>query len=116
MAARRRDIPTIRFLVNLRKHSRHCERTRSNPDLVIPGWSEGPDPESRDSGLDASHRPGMTIFTEHAHGKSSDSSGDRPGPMPVWQGFLRSRRARALGLARSFAREPARAWCGLCDL
>src|SRR3981189_511018 len=30
------------------------------PD-VIPGWSEGPDPESRDSGLDASHRPGMTI-------------------------------------------------------
>ncbi len=27
---------------------------------VIPGWSEGPDPESRDSGLDASHRPGMT--------------------------------------------------------
>ncbi|QDW39472.1 hypothetical protein FFI89_021415 [Bradyrhizobium sp. KBS0727] len=29
-------------------------------DLVIPGWSEGPDPESRDSGFDASHRPGMT--------------------------------------------------------
>src|SRR6185369_11189851 len=28
--------------------------------VVIPGWSEGPDPESRDSGLDASHRPGMT--------------------------------------------------------
>src|SRR6185312_14707286 len=27
---------------------------------VIPGWSEGPDPESRDSGFDASHRPGMT--------------------------------------------------------
>src|SRR5438874_8185687 len=26
---------------------------------VIPGWSEGPDPESRDSGFDAS-RPGMT--------------------------------------------------------
>ena len=25
--------------------------------VVIPGWSEGPDPESRDSGLDASHRP-----------------------------------------------------------
>jgi hypothetical protein len=29
--------------------------------FVIPGWSEGPDPESRDSGFDASHRPGMTI-------------------------------------------------------
>src|SRR3982750_2848173 len=28
---------------------------------VIPGWSEGPDPESRDSGFDASHRPGMTV-------------------------------------------------------
>jgi hypothetical protein len=27
---------------------------------VIPGWSERPDPESRDSGLDAAHRPGMT--------------------------------------------------------
>jgi len=26
---------------------------------VIPGWSEGPDPESRDPGFDASHRPGM---------------------------------------------------------
>src|ERR1700687_369794 len=29
-------------------------------DVVIPGWCEGPDPESRDSGFDASHRPGMT--------------------------------------------------------
>src|SRR5215217_5359932 len=27
---------------------------------VIPGWSEGPDPQSRDSGFDAAHRPGMT--------------------------------------------------------
>jgi len=27
--------------------------------IVIPGWSEGPDPESRDSGFDALHRPGM---------------------------------------------------------
>jgi len=26
---------------------------------VIPGCSEGADPESRDSGFDASHRPGM---------------------------------------------------------
>jgi hypothetical protein len=28
--------------------------------LVIPGWSDGPDPESRDSGFYASHSPGMT--------------------------------------------------------
>ena len=27
---------------------------------VIPGWSEGPDPESRDSGFASSTRPGMT--------------------------------------------------------
>ena len=32
-----------------------------NSDSVIPGWSEGPDPESRDSGFDAMHRPGMTV-------------------------------------------------------
>src|SRR6266853_126641 len=31
---------------------------------VIPGWSEGPDPESRDSGFDALHRPGMTNKNE----------------------------------------------------
>jgi hypothetical protein len=37
---------------------RHCER--SDPDAVIPGWSAGPDPESRDSGFDVPHRPGMT--------------------------------------------------------
>src|ERR1700722_20602265 len=33
---------------------------RSNLTSVIPGWSEGPDPESRDSGFDALHRPGIT--------------------------------------------------------
>src|SRR2546426_3223381 len=27
---------------------------------VIPGWSEGPDPESRDSGFSSAMRPGMT--------------------------------------------------------
>jgi len=31
----------------------------ATPTTVIPGWSEGPDPESRDSGFDAAHRPGM---------------------------------------------------------
>ena len=29
---------------------------------VIPGWCAAPDPESRDSGFDASHRPGMTCL------------------------------------------------------
>ena len=29
-------------------------------ESVIPGWSEGPDPESRDSGFASSTRPGMT--------------------------------------------------------
>src|SRR6478735_10981160 len=28
---------------------------------VIPGWCAAPDPESRDSGFDALHRPGMTL-------------------------------------------------------
>src|SRR5260370_12606033 len=28
--------------------------------VVIPGWSEGPDPESRDSGSGPSDHPGMT--------------------------------------------------------
>src|SRR5215218_10465683 len=31
-------------------------------NAVIPGWSEGPDPESRGSGFDASHRPGTTVL------------------------------------------------------
>jgi hypothetical protein len=31
-------------------------------DLVIPGWSEGPDPESRDSGF-ALPRPGRRFIS-----------------------------------------------------
>src|SRR6185312_10883902 len=34
---------------------------------VIPGWSGGPDPESRDSGFDAPHRPGMTATRSRRH-------------------------------------------------
>ena len=41
-------------------------------DTVIPGWSEGPDPESRDSGFDASHRPGMTASVDGRHKASRD--------------------------------------------
>ncbi len=33
--------------------------------FVIPGWSEGPDPESRDSGFASSTRPGMTGKEHH---------------------------------------------------
>src|SRR6185436_5640508 len=33
---------------------------RGYGDFVIPGWSEGPDPESRDSGFASSTRPGMS--------------------------------------------------------
>src|SRR5260221_5206994 len=36
------------------------ENANSYLSTVIPGWSEGPDPEVRDSGFDAAHRPGMT--------------------------------------------------------
>src|SRR6202007_826706 len=45
---------------------RICKRSKtfrlSSGELrhVIPGWSEGPDPESRDSGFASSMRPGMT--------------------------------------------------------
>src|SRR5260221_11752466 len=42
------------------------QRTCGSGDPVIPGWSEGPDPESRDSGFDASHRPGMTAPKSYA--------------------------------------------------
>src|SRR5580704_7086792 len=50
---------------------------------VIPGWSEGPDPESRDSGFDASHRPGMTtwvyFFTSGQREASSGWNASLPG-------------------------------------
>src|ERR1039457_2168138 len=48
---------------------------------VIPGWSEGPGPESRDSGFDAAHRPGMTVG---GPGSSRGDAGEglRPGTHP----------------------------------
>ena len=58
----------------------------------------------------------MTAETERANGRSSNSIGNLHRPMPVRQGLLRDRHAGALGLARSFGGEPARAWRGLCDL
>ena len=47
---------------------------RSNSDSVIPGWSAGPDPESRDSGFDASHRPGMTEYGLLRFARNDDKS------------------------------------------
>jgi hypothetical protein len=53
---------------DLHRDARHGERANpftrgisqfGNP--VIPGWSAGPDPESRDSGFTAARRPGMTL-------------------------------------------------------
>src|SRR6266702_4906645 len=37
----------------------------SSCSTVVPGWSEGPDPESRDSGFASSRRPGMTFYIRH---------------------------------------------------
>src|ERR1700730_14933073 len=46
-------------------HFVRCASAKQSHSVsVIPGWSEGPDPESRDSGFDASHRPGMTNSTK----------------------------------------------------
>ena len=62
-----RPLTTEHALVVL-EHVRRAGRVSAQPRqggeiaiAVIPGWSEGPDPESRDSGFDALHRPGMTV-------------------------------------------------------
>src|ERR1700674_747304 len=60
---------------------------------VIPGWCAAPDPESRDSGFDASHRPGMTVLEAlfcwlHFQSDSQDEDLLRPS----WWG-ARQRRA-----------------------
>src|ERR1700761_3169042 len=39
---------------------RGLSQWRQSAFAVIPGWSEGPDPESRDSGFAAPRRPGTT--------------------------------------------------------
>jgi len=56
--ASRREIAESYFKLE-RPHARNEAMKQSI--VVIPGWSAGPDPESRDSGFDALHRPGMTI-------------------------------------------------------
>src|ERR1700759_5683010 len=46
---------------------------------VIPGWSEGPDPESRDSGSGPSDHPGMTLQQlAHRHGRVGHTVGEAP--------------------------------------
>src|SRR5438034_2664449 len=44
------------------------------PLIVIPGWSEGPDPESRDSGFDAAHRPGTTSLIHNPYRQRADAA------------------------------------------
>src|ERR1700741_107315 len=57
---------------------------------VIPGWSEGPDPESRDSGFGAAHRPGMTLGGEDAHRRLRAAVCRRAGRrICLWPGRLR---------------------------
>lgn len=55
-----------------------------------------------------------SIVARSAGGISSKTDRYFQGPMPVRQDLLRDRYAGTLGLARSFAGEPPRAWCGLC--
>src|SRR5258708_29320075 len=52
----------------------------------------------------------MTMETKSENAKSSHRSWNLRGAMPVRQRLLRDRHARALGLARSFAWQPARTW------
>src|SRR5450755_4046507 len=58
----------------------------------------------------------MTRSEESAGDDEAKSGWSLRGPMPVRQRLLRDRHAGALGLARSFAWQPARAWRGLRDL
>src|SRR3981081_2893666 len=49
----------------LRQTRSVCARERSDEAIQAPSFRDGalaPDPESRDSGFDASHRPGMTVL------------------------------------------------------
>src|SRR5450755_183041 len=80
-------------------------------------WSFGPSRNDGESGsLRRFSRLAMTVETGCANGKESKSGWSLRGPMPVRQRLFRDRHAGALGLARSFAWQPARAWRGLCDL
>src|SRR5258706_8744775 len=67
--------------------------SRSNPSFVIPGWSKDQTSgaqlrtgESRDSGFDASHRPGMTLSK-----RAVDHDLDQFCSGPVECGFERGR-------------------------
>jgi hypothetical protein len=73
-------------------------------DVVIPGWSEGPDPESRDSGFDASHRPGMTISTSARQAPPREFDVAKVGA-PRFEHASPSRRAMRPSYARNFRPE-----------
>src|SRR4029077_12974349 len=67
---------------------------------VIPGWSEGPDPESRDSGFDASHRPGMTATKKCWLRSRFDTSSDGSRGIDRLSAILRSVGKRPVEFAR----------------
>jgi hypothetical protein len=50
----------IRSFCLFRQMIGKCHQEQNEPG-VIPGQPAGLNPESRDSGFDASHRPGMTL-------------------------------------------------------
>src|SRR5437868_8936996 len=56
----RNRIPLVRCFASPRNDKGLIVASEAIRDSVIPEWSKGPYPESRDSGFDASHRPGMT--------------------------------------------------------
>ncbi len=63
--------------------------------------------------------PGNVEVESEQNGVPKNSKGvqnSRAGRMPVRYGSHRDRFPRALGVARSFRREPPCAWRGLCDL
>src|ERR1700737_4113265 len=98
--------------------SRHSGAMRS----IEPGisrfrvWSFGPSRNDEIWIASSLSLLAMTLGTEGANGKRSESGWNFRRSMPVRQGLLRDRHTSPLGLARSFAWQPPRAWRGLRDL
>jgi hypothetical protein len=59
--------PGISCRGNAESHPRGRLKIESEINHVIPGRVEDANPESRDSGFDASHRPGMTAGLNVPH-------------------------------------------------
>src|SRR6185312_5646539 len=118
MAATWQAIQIIRSITSWsrRKTHRHCERSeaihRSAKKVWIASFASLLAMTKREDR--SNHVSGRRIGKEKNQSRCARQARRRP--MPVRQGRLRDRRAGALGLARSFAVEPPRAWRGLCNL